>query len=360
MTLDVRPLGRSGLTVTATGLGTHGHRPGIRGTDRALAARAVYVAIEAGCQLVDVSAGWGDAEVVAGEAVRELRAAERVVVSTHVYPQLRPVDPAFGEWNPVERALPPEAVQRAVEDSLRATRLEVLPLVWLDGWRDAWLDDSGWPILRGTLERLIREGKVLAWGLGALPARPDEAVRGAADPIVTAVAARHSLFDRAAETVLLPAVRAAGAAFVARAPLADGALAGEVGPGLTFWPGDERARWSPAILAAIIPDVARLCAFVREVPPAARSTDGGRAVLETLRRHPEVAHRTLAELALAFVTGTPGVTAALVGARTLEHARDAALASSRYLVPAVPAAIRAALTAQPWGEAWYRPRPDAG
>ena len=30
MTLDVRPLGRTRLAVTATGLGTHGHRPGIQ------------------------------------------------------------------------------------------------------------------------------------------------------------------------------------------------------------------------------------------------------------------------------------------------------------------------------------------
>lgn len=360
MTLDVRRLGRTGLTVTATGLGTHGHRPGIRGTDRSAAARAIHVAIEAGCQLVDAASDWGDAEEVVGVAVRELHAADRVVVSTHVYPLLRPASTEFGDWNPVERALPPAEVQRAVEQSLRATKLEAIPLVWLDGWRDAWLDDSGWPILRGTLERLVREGKALAWGLGALPGRPDDAVRGAAEPVFAAVAARYSLFDRAAETLLVPAAMKAEAGFVARAPLADGALTGEVGPGRVYWPGDERGQWSPAILAAIVPDLARLCGFVREVPPAARATDGGRAVLETLRRHPEVAHRTLTELALAYVTGARGVTAALVGARSVEHARAAVEASARYLVPALPDAIRTALDATAWGQPWYRPTRDGG
>jgi aryl-alcohol dehydrogenase-like predicted oxidoreductase len=160
--------------------------------------------------------------------------------------------------------------------------------------------------------------------------------------------------------VLVPAAVTAGAAVIARAPLADGALAGEVGPGLKFWPGDERAAWTPAALAAIVPEVAALCAYAREVPPAARSTEAGKQLLDGLARHPEVVHRTVADLALAFVTGAPGVTAALVGARSIEHARAAVEASARYLVPALPAAIRAALTARSWGDAWYRPRTDVG
>lgn len=353
MTLDVRPLGPTGLAVTITGLGTHGLRAGIRGTDRSAAERALHVGVEGGCQLVDVAPDWGDGEAWIGQILRDLHAVERVVVTTHVYPILRPAT-AFGDWNPVERALPPELVQRTVEASLRATRLERLPLVWIDGWRDAWLDDSGWPVLRGALERLTKEGKVAHWGLGASPWAPDHAVRGVADGIFAAVAARHSLFDRAAETTLFPAARAAKIGVVARAPLADGALTGEVGPGLKFWPGDVRTAWKPEILAAIVPDLARLTAYVREVPPAARATDGGRAVLEQLARHPEVAHRTLVELALAYVTGHPDVTAALVGVRSPEHARTAVEASARYLVPALPAAIRDALVARTWGEPWYR------
>jgi len=360
MTLDVRRLGRTRMTVTATGLGTHGHRPGIMGTDRSLAERAIHVAIEDGCQLVDVSAQWADTERIAGEAVRELHAAERVVVSTHVTPWLRPPSLEFGDWNPIERALPPDQVQGMVEASLRATKLEILPLVWIDGWRDGWLDDSGWPILRGALERLTREGKVASWGLGTLPARPDDAARGVADGIFDAVAARCSLFDRAAFTKLVPAATAAQCAFIARAPLADGALTGEVGVGMKFWPSDERSGWTPPALAAVVVEVARLCAYVREVPPAARSTPDGKQRLEAVRRHPELAHDTLAQLALAYVVDAPGVTAALVGARSVEHARAAVQGSARFLMPALPAPIRAALDEQRWGDAWYRPVADAG
>ncbi|HVV87044.1 MAG TPA: aldo/keto reductase, partial [Kofleriaceae bacterium] len=159
-----RRLGSSDREVGVIGLGCKGLTGARLGVEPADVQRTVAAAIEAGCELLDLSApgSAGDAERRVGVEVRALRARDRVVVAT-----------AAGGGG----RRPPVApqVQRTVEESLRALRLEAIPLVQLPGWDDAWLDDRTWPELRGTLGRLIDEGKVLAWGAvvpdGAAPSR---------------------------------------------------------------------------------------------------------------------------------------------------------------------------------------------
>lgn len=321
----------------ALGLGTRGHRATLRDTDVGAAERAVAAAIEHGCALVECAPGWGESERLVGAAVRALRARDRVVVATRF-------DGRPG-WPPAVGA-----VAAALEGSLRAIKLEALPLVWLDGWSDDWLEAPHWPELRGLLDGRVRAGDLRAWGVGvADPARATRVVETGA----AAIAARWSLFDRAADAALLPAARAAQLPVIARAPLAEGALAGELAPTIAWRSGDERAAWGPR-LEAIIPDLAALAAFTREVPPAATSTTAGRRRLDGLRRHPEVAHATVAALAVAAARAQPGVAAIVIGARTPAHAA----AWWPTPPPPLPAAIAAALAAQPWGEAWYRRRDE--
>jgi aryl-alcohol dehydrogenase-like predicted oxidoreductase len=148
----------------------------------------------------------------------------------------------------------------------------------------------------------------------------------------------------------LPAALTAKLPVIARAPLRRSAAAA---PTAGWRPGDRRAAWGPR-LAAIVPDLAALAAFTREVPPAAASTAAGRQRLDGLRRHPEVVHATVAALAIAAARARPGVAAVVIGARTPAHAA----AWWPTPPPPVPAAIAAALAAQPWGEAWYRRRDE--
>lgn len=332
-----RRLVRAERDVTVVGLGTRGLGGGLRGIEPEEVARVVPAAIELGCTLVDVSPAWPASLRVTGEAVRELRARDRVCVACLVPPLSA-------------RAQPPGYVQKTVEDALRVLRAEALPLAWLGGWRDAWLDEKVWPELHGTLVRLVREGKVLAWGVVAPDDAPGDALRAVAEPWVAAVSARYSLFDRAAVDELVPAAAKADVAVVAREPLARGALGGELGPTVRFPPEDERLAWRESRLSAIVPELARLAAFVTRTPPAASSTDAGRALLDGLRRGDDLTCATVAELALRVVIDTPGVTAAVPGVRTLEH-----LAAALGVAAAspLPARIRDALDGRRWGEGWY-------
>jgi aryl-alcohol dehydrogenase-like predicted oxidoreductase len=364
-----RPIARADRTVTVVGLGTRGLGGGLRGIEPGDVARVVPAAIEMGCTLVDVSPAWVDSLKVVGEAVRGLRARDRVCVACSVPPLsaksslagaiaaaaptsslIIPVTAKKSAGLSAARAMPPGYVQKTVEDALRALRVDALSLAWLGGWRDAWLDEKVWPELHGTLMRLVREGKVLAWGVAAPDDAPGDAVRAVAEPWVAAVSARYSLFDRAAAEALLPAAAKAEVAVLAREPLARGALGGEIGPTVRFPPEDERRNWSESRLESIIPDLARLAAFTTRTPPAASSTVDGRAILEQMTRGEDLTCGSVAELALRYVIDTPGITAATVGARTIAHlaivlgAADGAPLGAR---------IREALDDRRWGERWY-------
>lgn len=335
-----RSISRAGRDVTAIGLGTRGLAGGLRDLEPADAARAVPAAIEAGCTLIDASPAWGDALVVVGRALRDLRARDRVCLACAV--------PRAGGFA-VGHALPPAYVQRSVEDALRATRLEAIPLAMLGAWDDTWLDDHAWPELLATLHRLVREGKVLAWGVNA-PDDPADAVRLAAEPWPAALSVRASLFDQAAFETVIPTASKSGIAIFAREPLARGALGGILGPKVHFPPEDERLAIPAARLDALVSDLAHLSGFVTTPAPAASATQVGRTILSELRRADDLEVPTVAELALRFVVDTPGITAALAGTRVPLHAAlNLAAADGRPL----PARIRAALLARPWGEGWY-------
>ena len=352
--METRPIARAGREVSAIGVGTRGLHTRRDPTD---ARRALALALDLGCTLVDVAPAWHGSQGLVGELVRELRLRDRVVVTSLIEPLTPPPRPVAAGALIIPRSaaalasvLPPPYVQRTVEDSLRALRLEALPLALVGGWRDGWLDDRAWPELRGTLDRLVREGKVLAWGVAARDDGAGDAVRVCAEPWLAAVQVRRSLVDRSADEALAPAAAAAGVAVIAREPLAGGVLAGQLGPGVRFPSGDERNRWPAERVAAIVPDLARLAGFVTHTPPAAGATDAGRAVLDGLRRGDDVEIPTVAELALRYAIDPPAITAAVVGVRTAEHVlADLPVADYRRL----PAGLRAALDDRRWGETWY-------
>jgi aryl-alcohol dehydrogenase-like predicted oxidoreductase len=354
--MDMRPIARAGREVSTIGLGTRGL---MTRRGRSDGARAIAAAVDTGCTLIDVAPTWADAQQRVGETIRALRARDRVVVTSLVEPltplptilapgsliiRLRPSTPALAA------VLPPPYVQRVVEDSLRALRLDAIPLALINKWRDTWLEDRAWPELVATLERLVQEGKVLAWGVAARDDGPDDAVLACTQPWVAAIQVRRSLFDRSADQHLLPAALASGTAVLVREPLAGGALTGEIGPGAQFMPRDERSAWSPDRLASIVADVARLSALVTTTPPGATTTAEGRGIVDAMHRGNDVVHGTLVELALRDAIDASAVTAAVVGARTVEHVLTNVLCSDgRRLSPG----LRAMLDERTWGERWY-------
>jgi aryl-alcohol dehydrogenase-like predicted oxidoreductase len=253
-------------------------------------------------------------------------------------------------------------VVERVEASLRATKLDVLPLVQLP-LRAAWRGSSAWPELVGWCARIIREGKVLNWAVrvgetsrdampaiprvhralagtpekeapaprppGSLIMLPDEAVladpalaiavelsRGTAPtPVADDAEVKHpavGFFDEPWLTALaidfamcardaLALIASSKIPVLALHPLAGGALAGTLGPGSSLAPHDDRHALTPEQLEQIAVGVAKLASRVKREPLSARSCDAARAEIETTPRPPNVMVNTIAELALRYV-----------------------------------------------------------
>jgi aryl-alcohol dehydrogenase-like predicted oxidoreductase len=282
--MRVRTLGTDGPAVTAVGCGDVSlARAAARGIDAIDVSRVLHEAIEAGIELVDVAE---DAEPLVGEAVRALRVRDRVVVATRA---------------------PLRGLRQRVEASLRATRLEVLPLVQLPV-RAADVAASWWPELLGACARLVREGKVLRWG-----AVMDEIVE--VDGFC-AIAVPFNVCER-------PAIEDRGIAVLARRPLAGGALAGTLGPGAVLLRTDDRREMDFERVAV---GVAKLAALVKRQPPAARSSDAARQQLAQNVRPADIRCETVAELALRFVIDRGAI--ALPRLHRREHIAEAIAAAA--------------------------------
>ena len=294
------------------------------------AARGVYVrdvevalheAISLGITLFDVAAD-ADSEHLVGEAVRALHARDRVIVATRVPaldgPGWAPTGSA-AEWrrgsidevpgtprrDVLRERLPVAYVQHQVEATLRASRLEVLPLVQL-ALRPGWLASPDWPELVGTCARLADEGKVLAWG-ALLDEPTDEAAPAlVAEPWLTALSVVYQLCDRRAEPLFAAATKRE-LAILARAPLAGGALAGRLGPGVGLTPRDDRNAIEPAMHERIAVGCAKLAPLVKREPGAVRTSEAARAIAAGGQRPDHVECDDVAELALRFAIDRAGI-----------------------------------------------------
>lgn len=313
-------------TIPAVGCGdVNVSRAAHRGLDAGDVRRALHAALEAGLSLVDVAAEEA-AEHLVADAIRSLRVRDRVIAAFRV--------PAIAHRlgiptrDTLPERLPARYIVDRVESLLRATRLEVLPLAQL-GVRAFWRASSAWPEVVGTCARLVREGKVLDWG-AFVDEIEDDTIELCSEPWLAAISIPFSLCERAADPVLAAAAEKTIRIF-ARRPLAGAALAGALGPGATLRLHDERRSIDEPTLERVAVGVAKLAAFTKQTPPAARSCDAAKAQLERNRRPEHLHCDTVAELALRYVITRGAI--ALPRLHRHEHVIEALLAAHAPPLP---------------------------
>ena len=306
-TRTVKAVGVGGLSVTCAAL---------RGLDAGDVTRALHAAIAAGLDLIEVAPEEA-AEHLAGDAIRTLRVRDRVVAALRVPALVERIGVPTRDVLP-ER-MPARYVQDRIEAALRTTRLDALPLAQL-ALRAAWQSSTAWPELLGTCARLVREGKVLEWG--ALVDTIEDDTANLAQPPFVSLAVPFNLCERAAEPVLAAAAEKS-IAILARRPLAGGALAGTLGPGVQLRLHDDRRSIDAHQLERIAVGVAKLAAHVKREPAAARSCDAAKLQLERNVRPAEVHCETLPELALRWVISRGAI--ALPRLHRADHVADALL-----------------------------------
>ncbi len=294
-----RRLGTSGLHVSRLGLGTW-----LWGldTDPHEARDQLVSFVESGGTLLDTSAGYGDglSERILGELLGDVVDRDDVVIATKAARVPRNRAARVGRTWDTSRG----HLLAQLDASLERLAVEAVDL-----WQvHVWSDDAPWEETLTALDHAVTSGRARYVGVSnytgwqtAATAAWQRALPGRAALASTQV--EYSLLNRDVEEEVVPAARALGLGLLAYSPLAGGVLTGKYRTGI---PADSRAA-SERLEQVVAP----------YLDPRSRG------VVEGVCRAADGLGLSPLEVSLAWVRDRPGVTAALVGARTAAQLRGA-------------------------------------
>lgn len=302
--MEKRQLGRSGLEVSAIGLGcmraSAGHGP-VAGTRQEMIA-VLRGAVDRGVTLFDTAQVYGPFvnEELVGEALAPVR--DQVVISTKFGFQFD----SSGDPHPTGLNSRPEYIKETVEASLQRLRIETIDLLYQHRV------DPAVPIeeVAGAVKNLIDQGKVRHFGLseaGAQTIRRAHAVHP-----VTALQSEYSLWWRQPEEEILPALEELGIGLVSFSPLGKGYLAGSVTEQTQFDKEDNRG------------------VFPRFSVEARKAN---RALVDAIQSFAAKKQATAAQIALAWVLARKPWIVPIPGTTKLERLDENIGAESLVLTP---------------------------
>jgi aryl-alcohol dehydrogenase-like predicted oxidoreductase len=288
-------LGRTGMHLTRVGFGAWaigggGWAYAWGNQDDAASITAIRHAVESGINWIDTAAvyGLGHSEEVVAAALTGLPEADRPFVFTK----------GGLVWNPADRSAAPRRVgapaslRTEVEASLRRLRVERIDLYQMH-----WPAEDGTPVEEywQVFADLKREGKIRAAGLSNHDLGQLETAESVAH--VDAIQPQFNLIHRDAAASVLPWARDHEAGVIVYSPMASGLLTGA-------FTAERAARLEPGDWRAGHPDF---------TGPA---LSANLALADGLRPVAERHGVTPAAVAVAWTLAFPGVTGAIVGARS--------------------------------------------
>ena len=324
--MNYRNLGNRGLRVSAIGLGCMGmsHAYGAPADHREMT-ELLAKGVDMGYDFFDTAEVYGtpdnphDNEELLGNALKACR--NKVVIATKF--GLR-FDMESGQVPyPLITDSRPEGIRRSVEGSLRRLQTNYIDLYYQHR------PDPQIPIeeVAGTMQDLIKEGKVLYWGLSE--ASEEDIRRANAVCPLTAVQDRYSMMARWHEA-LFPVLEELGIGLVAFSPLANGLLSDRYNAASHFDAGTDYRAGMPQFQ----PD----------------SYDKNHDLLQLIRRIAAEKNATPAQISLAWMLCKKPWIVPIPGTRKLDRLQENAGATDVMLTDAEVKQIDKALDAMPMSD----------
>ena len=322
MSLPKRPLGKSGLEITTVGFGAWaagggGWAFGWGPQDDEASIAAIRHAVARGVNWIDTAAvyGLGHSEEVVGRALRDLPSAERPLVFTKCGLHWNESD----RMAQAKRALRPDSIPRECEASLRRLGVERIDL-----FQFHWPDETGIPVEEswGALARLVEQGKVRASGVSNFDVALLERCRSVRH--VDSLQPPFSAIRRGVAAAEIPWCAAHRTGVIVYSPMQSGLLTN---------------AFSVDRMAALAADDWRRRAPEFQ-PPKLQANLALRDALQPIAKRRGI---SVGALAVAWTLAWPGVTGAIVGARSPEQVDGWIAAADLELDAAELDAIAAAI-----------------
>jgi len=272
-TIQKRKLGNGGLEVSALGLGCMGMSWSYgEARDEQEMIQVIRAAVEQGVTFFDTAEVYGPFtnEALVGKALEPFKG--EVVIATKFGWAPANENEANARWNTLNSR--PQHIQKVVEGSLKRLKVEAIDLYYQHRV------DPNVPIedVAGAVKDLIQKGKVKYWGLseaGAQTIRKAHAVHP-----VAALQSEYSLWTRAPEKEIIPALEELGISFVPFSPLGKGFLTGKI---------DENTKLDSADFRNTVPRF------------SIENRKANQALVDLLNRVAQEKNATPAQIALAWL-----------------------------------------------------------
>ena len=298
MSLPTRPLGTSGLDITTLGFGAWAAGGGgwsfswgPQDDDASIA--GMRHAIDRGVNWIDTAAvyGLGHSEEVVGRFLQTLAPRDRPFVFTKCGLEWDDTDP----MKVSRRTLHPDSIRRECDASLRRLGVERIDL-----YQFHWPDEGGVPLEDSwnVMTRLVEQGKVRAIGVSNFDLRL--LARCEAQRHVDSLQPPFSMIKREVAGAQVPWCAAHGTGVICYSPMQSGILTD------TF---------SAARVAALAAEDWRRRGPEFKSPQLERNIALRDALQPVAARH----HTTVSAVAIAWVLAWPGITGAIVGARSAQQ-----------------------------------------
>lgn len=297
--MKYRTLGKTNLQISEIGYGTWQFANDSEmwvGATREESERSLLTAIDSGVNFIDTARSYGDglSEQWIGEIIKK-RPNANLIIASKMYPM-------NWEWPaikgvPMSEVFPKKHIIQLVDESLKTLDREYLDIMQFHVWQDDWVDENDeW---KETIQDITKQGKVKFWGISTNNYEPTNCIEACKTGLISVVQTIFNLYHQSPSTEFFPFAKENAVGVIARVPLDEGGLTGNLHVDTQFEEGDFRKNYfTPERLTELEKRNSALMQFVTG----------------------DI--RTLPELALRYILTFDEVSTVIPGMRKLTHVQE--------------------------------------
>jgi aryl-alcohol dehydrogenase-like predicted oxidoreductase len=291
--MKYRKLGRTGFKVSDMAHGLWG-MSGWSGSEDQQSLEALQIAVDNGCNFFDTAWAYGEGksdallgQIIARNKGKRLYAASKIPPMNDKWPAL----PSYK----YQEVFPARHVFKYADLIRQKLGTDSIDVLQFHVWDDSWTNEKEF---RDTVEKLKNDGVIRYFGLSLNRWEPANGINAIRSGLVDTVQVIYNIFDQSPEDELFPACEKFDIGVIARVPLDEGSLGGNMTRDTKFPAGDWRGGYfNPENLNNTMDRVDEL----RKIVPSGMS---------------------LSQLALRFILSNPIVSTTIVGMRKPTHVKE--------------------------------------